>query len=139
MAAVAEIDLHRMRATTAAPTELYSALSEGEIRLLSLLPGKSSDDITCRLMPSFAETASFEALSYTWGDPRSGTRTIMLNEIRSPVTLNLSNALGHLRSEIVGRVLWIDALCIDQTNNEEKGVQIQKMQEIYQAAIRVLI
>jgi hypothetical protein len=140
MAAVAAFDLHTTRAITSARAVLYNKLNLGEIRLLSLLPGRYKDDIECRLMHSkLVEHASFEALSYTWGDSKSYTPTIILDGIRFPVTPNLWEALRRLRSEVVGRVLWIDALCINQNDNNEKGVQIQVMREIYRSASQVLI
>jgi hypothetical protein len=56
-----------------------------------------------------------------------------------PVGQNLYSALEHLRDEKTVRVIWIDALCIDQSDNEEKSWQVQLMREIYQCAISVFI
>ncbi|KAF1836320.1 heterokaryon incompatibility, partial [Decorospora gaudefroyi] len=111
-----------------------------EVRLLSLLPGRYDDDIQCRLVHSkLLENTNFEALSYTWGDSNLKLRSVILNGIRFPVTPNLWDALATFRSETVDRVLWIDALCINQSDNDEKSVQIQLMREIYRSTSQVLI
>jgi hypothetical protein len=55
------------------------------------------------------------------------------------VTKNLHAALFRLRDRSLERILWIDALCIDQKNVEEKGQQVQLMAKIYSKAARVLV
>lgn len=75
----------------------------------------------------------YEALSYTWGSPSFAGSTIDLGDGRClPLGLNLIDALYRLRDTKQKRTLWIDALCITQSNNEEKSKQIQLMTEIYQ-------
>jgi len=55
------------------------------------------------------------------------------------VSSNLHSALLHLRREFKSRVLWIDAICINQPDNEEKSIQIRKMGSIYRKAGRVVV
>ncbi|KAI6762471.1 hypothetical protein HG530_008451 [Fusarium avenaceum] len=55
------------------------------------------------------------------------------------VTTNLESALRHLRIEKESRTLWIDALCIDQSNEDEKGAQVQRMNQIYANAASTTI
>ncbi|KAG4432732.1 hypothetical protein IFR05_011788 [Cadophora sp. M221] len=55
------------------------------------------------------------------------------------VTLNLYAALQHLRFEYTDRILWVDAICIDQANIPEKNHQIQLMGHIYEEAECVII
>ncbi|KAL8364833.1 hypothetical protein RB595_003893 [Gaeumannomyces hyphopodioides] len=59
------------------------------------------------------------------------------NELR--VTANLCAALRHLRHPLVERILWVDAICINQADKDEKGQQVQFMAEIYARATRVLV
>src|SRR5579859_2365609 len=55
------------------------------------------------------------------------------------ITQNLYLALHHLRFEDQDRILWIDAICIDQGNVEERGHQVRQMADIYKKAERVII
>jgi hypothetical protein len=55
------------------------------------------------------------------------------------VTTNLYAALLHLRNSSLERIIWIDAICIDQKNDEERAQQIQLMAKIYSQASRVLV
>ncbi|KAI1354380.1 HET-domain-containing protein [Xylaria sp. FL0043] len=109
-----------------------------EIRLLDLLPGKSADEIrgTLRIV-TFDQRAEFEALSYVWGDPKD-TRPIIVDEEPFQATLNLETALRNLRYRRKKRVLWVDAVCINQDDTEEKNVQVGRMHLVYSRARRVL-
>ena len=86
----------------------------------------------------------YEALSYTWGDPLD-TRTVMLKDQPFQVTKNLEAALRNLRHRLIhgtksnDRVLWIDAICINQTDIQERNVQVRRMLDIYKSATRVVI
>lgn len=80
----------------------------------------------------------YEALSYAWGD-HSQLRTIEVNDSEFEVTSNLHAALNRLRLSNSDRVLWIDAICIDQTNLDERADQVSKMRQIYQRAQHVLV
>ncbi|TWU78820.1 hypothetical protein ED733_007355 [Metarhizium rileyi] len=79
----------------------------------------------------------FEALSYTWGDPIF-TETIFLDKGRLDITNNLYLALQYLRRKDRDRILWIDAICIDQKNFAERGHQVQHMGELYASADTVI-
>ncbi|KAL8375654.1 hypothetical protein RB595_006981 [Gaeumannomyces hyphopodioides] len=82
---------------------------------------------------------SYEALSYTWGDTSAAPQHILVNGGVLPVTANLHCALVHLRQSKHDRVLWIDAICIDQENHRERTHQVDLMKRIYGQAERVLI
>ncbi|KAF2824913.1 heterokaryon incompatibility, partial [Ophiobolus disseminans] len=78
----------------------------------------------------------FSCLSYTWGDPND-TRTIMINGLEVTVRSNLEAALRSFRQQEEfqrGLMLWIDALCINQGDMEEKEKTIRDMQNIYLGA-----
>ncbi|KAI1015049.1 hypothetical protein LB503_004022 [Fusarium chuoi] len=55
------------------------------------------------------------------------------------VRANLHAALLHLRDHFIERIIWIDAICINQEDNDEKGRQVQSMAEIYAKATRVIV
>jgi len=111
-----------------------------EIRVVKLFPSTTFNaPIECELEHTTLEPgADFEAVSYCWGDA-SKTRPILLDGSPYPITLNLFNGLGHLRQRNSARRLWVDSLCINQTDTEERSREILKMQDIYRVARRVLI
>ena len=113
------------------------------IRLVILEPGPSSriyqPIIYCRLKHvPFSEKPKYEALSYTWGD-ESIKHRIVIDKRDFQVGINLINALTHLRHEKEERVLWIDALCINQQDVREKSSQISIMPHIYTRAKTVIV
>lgn len=124
---------------------LYFPLNRraGHIRLIMLYPGRFADDIECSLLQApLDHFKRYEALSYTWGAPDK-TSSVLLKGHRFPVTRNLEAALRHLRYEAVpgrdnARLLWIDAICINQDDLEERNLQVRRMPDIYQAAERVV-
>ena len=110
-----------------------------EVRLLSLLPGRKGDQIQCELRNASLDTIqTCEALSYAWGSPDS-THTISVNGGLFKVRENLYNALDHLRFETSERILWNDALCIDQENIAERNSQVQRMGSIFGKASKVIV
>lgn len=72
----------------------------------------------------------YEALSYCWGD-LSVSESINVDGKILAVTTNLAAALRSLRRSVERRVIWIDAICINQSNIEEKNRQVSLMREIY--------
>ncbi|KAH7322437.1 heterokaryon incompatibility protein-domain-containing protein [Stachybotrys elegans] len=198
----------------------YRPLSQSgasEIRIIKLYPGRFEDGIRCELMhvPLTPETASYIALSYTWGSPNT-TEPILLDGEPFTVTENLGSFLRHaqamalaiaghlpgflrnqlpagatLRNHVIQSVLqdpklphnfpfvvgsefssmvqrhvseligqgadkqdesyqhssldscyltfWIDAVCINQRDQEERSQQVGRMKEIYSYAQSTLI
>ncbi|KAI3543786.1 hypothetical protein CSPX01_06109 [Colletotrichum filicis] len=76
---------------------------------------------------------SFAALSYVWGSA-TDTTPIEIEGASFSVTLNLHAALQQLQMNSVDSWLWIDALCIEQANLEEKSWQIGTMRDIFSGA-----
>ncbi|KAF7187006.1 Heterokaryon incompatibility protein 6, OR allele [Pseudocercospora fuligena] len=125
------------------PGELYGKLSLSSkrcsIRLLKLLPGQNDDPIACKLVRStLVGSPPYDALSYTWGDA-SERRPIQVNDVEVLVTTNLELALRALRRPNCSRVLWVDALCINQHDITERSSQVREMGHIYGCAERVII
>jgi hypothetical protein len=119
--------------------------SKSEIRLIELLPTATNTSTRrertprCNLIhASLNDKPNYVALSYTWGDPRD-TEKITVDQSLVSVTRNLHSALKHLRYEKTVRIIWIDAICINQSDDEEKSWQVQLMSEIYQRASFVSI
>ncbi|KAK5131952.1 hypothetical protein LTR08_000464 [Meristemomyces frigidus] len=119
-------------------------LQSDAIRVLVLEPtDEDLDDafIQCRLVStSIEKPVAYEALSYTWGDDAlSPTRFIDCDGDVTPVTINLYEALLAMRYSDRPRTLWVDALCIDQSNNKERNHQVSLMARIDRKAAGVLI
>ncbi|KAH9205109.1 heterokaryon incompatibility protein-domain-containing protein [Leptodontidium sp. 2 PMI_412] len=109
------------------------------IRILELFPGEGTEIIRCSLTVSERKTAPpFEAISYAWGSG-SNTRVISCENRKLKVTTNLRDALWKIRDPVKSRLLWADAVCINQKDIKERGYQVWQMSEIYASATRVLV
>ncbi|KAI0477382.1 HET-domain-containing protein [Xylariaceae sp. FL0804] len=101
----------------------------------------------------------YEALSYCWGSKRK-RRTVLVvspgtadtaatagpataspsaGTRRLKITSNLAVALRYLRNSDRPRRMWIDAICIDQSRDQERNHQVQRMGTIYARARRVVV
>jgi hypothetical protein len=126
---------------------ISSCTSAGRKRVIdwaNLHPSPSTDD----LMDGYTPTPSsyrftwgdYAALSYVWGDP-THTSAIILDDRMILVGANLEIALRALssRADFKGRYkLWVDAICINQRDYDERSRQIGRMEMIYSDA-RVII
>ncbi|KAF7512829.1 hypothetical protein GJ744_011932 [Endocarpon pusillum] len=104
--------------------------------MLRLSPHSPSSRIECSMTTfSLVENPPrYVALSYCWGDERI-TRDITGNGITKPVTINLEEALQQLSRHLdTGVGLWIDALCINQYDKQERSQQIRLMKTIFEKA-----
>jgi len=110
------------------------------IRLLHLRPRRMDNDpieIDVKTVPLSAKPR-FEALSYVWGKAIR-RKALKYKDGMLSVTENLFSALSELRHSDRDRVLWVDALCINQEDDDEKADQVGRMASIYQSAERTLI
>jgi hypothetical protein len=123
----------------------YTALdtTKHQIRLLHLLPSADRRrTIACHFsiisLSQRSQQDKYEALSYAWGDPIFN-KSIKLAGAHFPVTTNLKVILRAMRHVTQERVLWIDAVCIDQHNIQERSHQVSRMNDIYSQAASVMI
>lgn len=125
-------------------TYRYSSLSVNYIRLLRLHP--HSDEhapIQCQLfeyplIDSGKGTHLYEALSYVWGSEKK-PRCVFTNEGDVYIGENLHAALLRLRDRSLDRIIWADAICINQDDLEERVRQVKMMAKIYAGASRVVV
>lgn len=114
-------------------------------RVLELLPSRNlQGPIRCELHHrTLDDKIHYEALSYAWGEPNPQARIYINGSKVLGVTQNCYEALFHLRQRFHRRVLWIDAICIDQNDNDdstrERNHQVRFMFEIYARARTVLV
>ena len=84
------------------------------------------------------EIPKYEALSYVWGAGLAVHEAQV--EGKSFYTRpNLHNAIRNWRQHNSTSIFWIDAICIDQSNDREKSEQFRRMAEIYQIAQSVVV
>ncbi|KAI1336136.1 heterokaryon incompatibility protein-domain-containing protein [Xylariaceae sp. FL0016] len=121
--------------------------SSKEIRLVTIRPGSNDDPIQCTLTRHAfpMDGSSFEALSYCWGSLRDTVDITLFHDATDTegqhfnVTKTLDLALRRLRHEDQERMIWIDALCINQGSIKERNYAISFMADVYRTAETVIV
>ncbi len=113
-------------------------------RLLELCPADNqTTPIQCDLVNvSMDDVPGYEALSYAWGSPVRDQPIQCRSQGHAwtiYITKHLLSALYQLRSDKGYRRLWIDQLCINQDDLEERRLQVSQMDKIYRKAARTVI
>jgi hypothetical protein len=122
----------------------YIPLTDSDkIRILRLQEGHGGAELVGELITlKQGEEMKYEALSYWWGRKEAG-HVLMLKKdnvrYSFPILPELENALRQLRLRDQPRHLWVDAICIHQSDSVEKNAQIPKMAEIYSEASNVCV
>jgi hypothetical protein len=115
-------------------------LNSPSIRLVDIFPAKGdAADLHCAIsVVSLDDGPVYEALSYAWGDT---TRScpITLEGARLMITSNLDIALRHLRDKDEVKPFWIDAICINQEDIDERSRQVGQMRMVFERAERVVV
>jgi hypothetical protein len=148
-------------------SELYQPLMQGEIRVLELLPGdmgaplqgslhivsvdfthlsRKENELTQNYTRHTNHAISlatgkplwYTALSYVWGLPVFD-QAIKFADKSVDITSSLAKALYRLRSNKHSHFFWIDQICINQPNTQEKEQQIPMMGLIYTHATNTVI
>ena len=123
---------------------VYESLAGGtssptQIRVLHLLPGTKEDDIRCSLRHvAISQRVPYEALSYTWGSP-DRCYQVECDGFYLRVTSTLQEALRTMRYPDKKRTLWIDQLCINQEDIQERNSQVTIMHLVYKHATRTVV
>jgi hypothetical protein len=133
--------MHRLRRLFSTGYRYRELRHKDSIRIIKLLPGSADAPLQCEILEHRkSDGLDFEALSYVWGDQDF---CLSIHEVKSGasigITANLANALRQFRSERTERLLWIDQICINQSDNKEKAQQVAQMDEIYCMAKRTLV
>lgn len=122
---------------------IYSPLNraEHEIRLLVLKAGWGNMPLKCRLLQrplAWAEETGFETISYCWGDP-DDQDIIEVEGLPLRVPISAIEALQRFRYPHMDCLLWIDSICLNQLDLEERGHEVARMHHIYSRGQRNLI
>jgi hypothetical protein len=142
----------------------YDKLADDQLRLLLLQPGKPEDGIVCFMIVESLRKArkKYQALSYHWGSASPDNATNQIDIYPRPKSVsdvvgvktrtdvkhlwihdNLFSALRHLRLEDEPTLIWVDAICMNQTESEdgeeEVKQQVRRMGDIYNSAYSVCV
>lgn len=121
---------------------IYHPLRESRFRLFALHPAFNNGSPISGDLQEFDinEHPNYYALSYVWGQEPQ-IHQIQINDKGVMIRPNLFQALQRLRERYRDqpRYVWIDSLCINQADLDEKSIQVGRMAEIYQKAKRVHI
>lgn len=145
------------------PSQLYHSITDPyEIRVLELMPGSGDEplrgslhycsiafqvignvtkDRNARFLLSSEDLNQpvwYTALSYTWGPPVFDA-SIEIDGYARSITKTLESALKHFRHASDSIILWVDQICINQDDLEEKKQQIPLMSRIYTRALNTVI
>ncbi|KAE8451448.1 hypothetical protein EG329_004077 [Mollisiaceae sp. DMI_Dod_QoI] len=114
--------------------------NEDEIRLISLHPSKDpSAEIECNIIHfRLYDHPKYDALSYMWGSV-TDNKPIHISGKDFQVGQNLYHALLQLRHKTEPRLLWVDAICINQENTFERNHHVSHMSIIYAQSHQVII
>jgi hypothetical protein len=137
----------------------YSPLGEDQIRVLELLPRRVDENhqldplddeppIQCRIQSvALHDPPKYEALSYTWGPTNIRhelqilSRDVNLGQLYAllNITKELHIALLRCRSDSDTVLLWVDQICINQNDLDERSLQVLFMKQIYQNSSRTIV
>jgi hypothetical protein len=126
--------------------QIYRPLQTNEIRLTEILSDCFTRPAQCKLSYVSLDTLScYSALSYTWTQPLSTSNAssdpiaeILVDGKSLQISANLEQAL--VGSQVLrGKTLWVDAICIDQSNVHERNGQVLLMGSIFTQAFEVVV
>lgn len=116
----------------------YEELRPLEFRLVRIL-AKRMSAVKCEIIHcSLDNHPPYIGISYAWGDA-DDEWPIQVGNVTVPVAVSLFGALDAVRKQGEDVLVWVDALCIDQQNRDERSEQVQLMAEIYAKATEVAI
>ncbi|KIX95736.1 uncharacterized protein Z520_08444 [Fonsecaea multimorphosa CBS 102226] len=114
------------------------ALGPDQIRLMKLRDGTVNTKIEFELHILERGGAEYHALSYAWGSPVRDQEAFC-NGQSLMITSNLQLALSRLRKFQKDTYLWVDGVCINQADPDDKSIQVRRMSSIYRDAAAVIV
>ena len=121
----------------------YTPLPVDVIRLAEILPALSQDKLQMRFFTASLEDAPhYTYLSYVWGNPGM-SQSISCDGTELVITTNLSDALHvlrrHHRVSTYSELFWIDQICINQADIQERTQQVVLMPQIIRGAAQTIL
>lgn len=135
------------QASDSSLSEIYtSTLGKDHFRLLYLSGSRLIDSPIHGDLVEYQQDdcPEYETTSYTWGGEDSDAtpcRPAYFGDFWDVLflTRNCWSLLQYLRPEMGTRLVWVDAICINQNNMQERGAQVSSMPQIYRKCMRVVI
>ncbi|KAI1326710.1 heterokaryon incompatibility protein-domain-containing protein [Xylariaceae sp. FL0255] len=119
--------------------QYLNRLDSSKIRMLVIQPGLQESPIECQLEErNLANDIIEETLSYVWGEPVLDS-AVKIDGKSLRITSRLAQILRSLRYQDRPRKIWIDAVCICQSDAQEKASQVRAMKEIYSKTLESVI
>ncbi|KAK4158680.1 heterokaryon incompatibility protein-domain-containing protein, partial [Cladorrhinum sp. PSN259] len=145
--------LTRIQSTPKPAGTVYTPLAaaQDQFRLLEILPDPDGVNapLRCKLhvCALSASIGTYHALSYSWvaddynqqQDIVSEQPRIECDGVEMVISLNLSRALRRLRLADSSRIIWADAICINQSDLGERSQQVARMGDIFRSAHEVIV
>jgi hypothetical protein len=123
----------------------YKALRPDELRMCRFVEDGECVGAVLEPFPDNGHQLRYTALSYTWGaqqhDPEKRWK-IKIGDNYLPALDSLRSIVKALRSDgtlLDGTWWWIDSICIDQSNLEERGEHVRRMKEIYCSGYKTIV
>lgn len=122
---------------------VYSTPQQPAFRLLVIFSGLPDDPLTGILVDQVLDLTGqsepfWTAVSYAWKGQKA-SEILNVDDQYLPITSNVAQIIRDLRKPDQHITLWIDAICINQEDEDEKRSQIPIMQEIYGKAKEVVV
>jgi hypothetical protein len=131
-----------MPANVNAPDGLYGSLEPNQIRLLRLSPDGDTNDIGSLEAVDLDDAPPYYALSHSWTSQHSYT-DVHVGGKTFTLGADLAKCVGRLSQlhelDTPVQYIWIDNICIDQSNLTERSAQVSLMGRLYRGAIRTII
>ncbi|KAI9046708.1 hypothetical protein LZ554_009446 [Drepanopeziza brunnea f. sp. 'monogermtubi'] len=121
----------------------YKPLPTDEIHirlvLLHTVTEEQGQPMTCEIISHpLSQCPAYNAVSYVWGHSLDQGRVMCDGEFIN-IPSNLYQFLLLCRTKTIEKPFWIDSICIDQGNDEERGTQFAEMRNIYAQSSRTLV
>lgn len=122
----------------------YEQIQPNQLRLCQFVEDEGQLVAVLKIYPADGPHPPYSALSYTWSltSPTSKTWSLQIAQRHLPVLPSLWPFLQALRAKgslLDGTWWWIDSICIDQTNLQERGQHVRRMKHTYKNAHRVVV
>jgi hypothetical protein len=107
-------------------------------RLLHIEPPSDNSDDPCRyslIQTTLEQAPPYETLSYVWGTSERNEKVVLEDGRILCVTHPLKEALALVGQQCATAHLWIDQICIDQEDRDERGDQGKIMGQIYSCLV----